>query len=95
MLTKNLLLLKSYTSLNIIDSTNGTVGVCVIIFLPYDWVESNNPFHNELKERRINHHFSKHNSCLLAECAGPTAFYLIVLGKLNLFAKFGFTALVL
>ena len=54
MLTKNLPLLKSYTSLNVIDSTNGTVGVCVTIFLPYDWLESNNPFHNELKEGETN-----------------------------------------
>lgn len=58
MLTKNLVL-KLYTSLNVIDSTNGTVGVCVIFFLPYDWLESNNSFPNELKER-INCHFPKH-----------------------------------
>lgn len=60
MLTKNLLVLKLYTSFNVIDSTNGTVGVCVIFFLPYDWLESNNSFPNELKERRINCHFPKH-----------------------------------
>lgn len=42
MLTKNLLVLKFYTSLNVINSTNGTMGVCVIIFLPYDWLESSN-----------------------------------------------------
>lgn len=60
MLTKNLLVLKLYTSLNVIDSTNGTMGVCVIHFLPYDWLENNNSFPNELKERRINCHFPKH-----------------------------------
>lgn len=59
MLTKNLLVLKFYTSLNVINSTNGTMGVCVIIFLPYDWLESSNSFPNELKERRINCHFPK------------------------------------
>ena len=49
MLTKNLLLLKSYTSLDAVDSTSGTVGVRCY-FLPHDWLETNNPFHNELKE---------------------------------------------
>lgn len=33
MLTKNLLVLKLYASLNVIDSTNGTMGVCVILCL--------------------------------------------------------------
>lgn len=60
MLTKNLLVLKLYTSLNVIDSTNGTMGICVILILPYDWLETNDTFPNKLKERRINCHFPKY-----------------------------------
>lgn len=44
----------------LIDSTNVILGVCVILFLPYDWLESNNSFPHELKERIINCHFPKH-----------------------------------
>lgn len=53
-------------------------GLCefVLYFLPSDWFESNNPFLNELKERRINHHFPKHTSCLLAEPVCSTTFFL-------------------
>lgn len=36
----------------LIDSTNAIMGVCVILFLPYDWLESNHSFPNELKERK-------------------------------------------
>lgn len=76
MLTKPLQLLKSYTSLNGINSANGTVRVCGIYILPSDCFESNNPFLNELKERRINHHFPKHTSCLSAEPVCSTTVFL-------------------
>lgn len=50
-------------------------------FLPYDWLESNNQFYNELKEGEKKKSslsqlsIGKHTSCLLAEPVGPTDFF--------------------
>lgn len=49
-----------YTSLNVNWFYKWDYGSLWYFFLPYDWLESNNSFPNELKERRINCHFPKH-----------------------------------
>lgn len=80
-----------FWSLNVIDSTNGTVGVCCLFFfLPYDWLESNNPLHRELNEGEKNksslsqtHFLSFSRACW----SNWFLFYLILPGKQNLCAK--------
>lgn len=77
MFTKNLLL-KSYADLNVVDSTNETVGVCVKISYCVMFNMRVILIHcrmSKRKERRINMHFPKHIFFLLAELVGTTDFF--------------------